>query len=68
MKNLASWRTTVGGVVLFLSIVFGELRHGFDSDPATVVDWNSIVTAFGALWLGLSARDDGVTSEAAGAK
>lgn len=65
---MASWKTTAGGVVLFLSILFGELQHGFDDKEETQVNWNNIVAAIGALWLGYSARDNNITSKRAGAK
>lgn len=66
--KLASWKTTVGGVVVFLALFFGEIKDEFDSDPATKADWNVIVEGAGILWIGLSARDSNVSSEKAGAK
>jgi hypothetical protein len=63
-----SWRTTVAGVVAFLSVLFGELNAAMDSDPETVANWNLVVAAGGVLYGLWKARDNAVTSEKAGAK
>ena len=63
----ASWKTTVGGVVVFLSLLFGEIEKAFDDDPKTAINFNVIVEAAGLLFVALSARDNDVTSEKAGA-
>lgn len=56
---MQSWKTTIGGIVLFLSLLTGELKFEFDSDPATHANWNIVVAAAAALWTGISARDAG---------
>lgn len=64
----ASWKTTVSGIIVFLSLFFGEIKKEFDSDDKTHANWNVIVEAAGLLWMGLAARDNNVSSEEAGAK
>ena len=63
-----SWRTTIGGIVLFLSLVTSQLNYAFDDDQTTNPDWSIILAAVAGLWTGLVARDNCVTSEQAGAK
>lgn len=65
---IASWKTTAGGAVFFLALLFGELQHGFDDNPETTINWNVVVAGIAALWTGLSARDNNVSSEKAKAK
>lgn len=62
---VASWKTTAGGVVFFLALLFGQLEFAFDDKPETNIDWNLIVAGAAALWTGLTARDNAVTSERA---
>lgn len=64
----ASWRTTVAGIVAALSILFHQANALLDSDPTTVFDADQIVAAIGILLMGISARDNNVTSEQAKAK
>jgi hypothetical protein len=64
----ASWRTTVAGIVAALSIFFHQANALLDSDPKTVFDADQVVAAIGILLMGISARDNSVTSEQAKAK
>ena len=69
LKSVAagSWRTTLAGVGTILGAVGAALSALFDSDPLTVVSWPALMAAV-TVGLGLiSARDNVVTSEAAGA-
>ncbi len=63
-----SWKTTVGGIVLAVSLISGELYKLFDEDPKTEPSIAVIIAAVGALGIGINARDNNVTSEQAGAK
>lgn len=63
-----SWQTTVAGVLAALGLAAPQLAKLLDGDTATVCDWTVVLAAAGALWLGVSARDNGVSSERAGAK
>lgn len=64
----ASWRTTAAGIGAILVAVGGALSATFDNDPATVADWSAVIAA-GIAGFGLIfARDNTVSSEAAGAK
>ena len=67
MKN-ASWKTTAAGIVAALSILLHQANAYLDTDPKTVFDLTQVIAAFGMLWMGISARDNNVTSEQAKAK
>lgn len=66
---MASWKTTVCGI---LSIVAAGATLVaiplLDSDPLTVPNWTAFVAAVTAGIGLIFARDNGVTSEQAGAK
>lgn len=63
-KLLTSWRTTLFGSTGLLYI----LSPMIDNDAATVIDWNTAIPAI-LVCLGLmAARDNKVSSEAAGVK
>lgn len=77
MKHLgSSWRTSSSGIALAVGIFVAtcgpQFNTLFDNDPATMPDWSviggSIAALLGALGLGMSSRDNKVTSEQAGAK
>jgi len=63
-----SWRTTAVGVLAGLSLIIGQLTAVFDADPATVFDLEKLIAGLAMLGLGYFARDNKVSSEAAGAK
>lgn len=63
-----SWRTTLAGFVLGLTLIFGQANNMLDNDPSTSFDLQKVLEGLGAMGLGLFARDNGVTSETAGAK
>ena len=62
-----SWKTTLAGVLTVLGIIGTQLGALFDADPLTVINWPILLAAIPGLGL-LAARDNGVTSEKAGAK
>lgn len=70
IKNAAtkSWRTTALGVLAFLGAAAPELAKLLDADAATNPDWRLIVLGVIGLFGGAVARDNKVSSEAAGAK
>lgn len=57
-----SWRTTIAGFALGLSILFGQVHAVTDDDPATGIDMQRVLEALAAMGLGLAARDNGVSS------
>lgn len=63
-----SWRTTVAGVAAFLAALFADIKAVSDDDPETKPNIEMTV-ALGAVAIGLiTARDNKVSSERAGAK
>lgn len=63
-----SYRTTIAGLAAVLTAVASALTALTDADPATVPQWEAVVSAVVA-GLGLMfARDNGVSSEKAGAR
>lgn len=62
----ASWRTLIAGILLAGGILIEEAKTLFDNDPATNPRWEIVTSALGALGFGWFARDDAVSSEAAG--
>lgn len=63
-----SWRTTAAGILAGLSLVISQLLHLIDTDPNTVFSLELFLAGLGALGLGFFSRDNGVSSEEAGAK
>jgi hypothetical protein len=59
---MKSWKTSVGGILLSI----GALLAGFGSEDLKAV--GAALVALGGLLTGVSARDNGVSSEDAGAK
>jgi hypothetical protein len=64
---MKSWKTSVTGIASVLIAVAGAVQLIFDGDPATNPDWNVTVAAVVAGIGLMTARDNSVTSEAAGA-
>jgi uncharacterized membrane protein YhiD involved in acid resistance len=64
----ASWRTTIAGVGAILVAVGSAFAAYFDNDPMTNADWGAVVASIIAGVGLLNARDNKVSSEAAGAK
>lgn len=63
-----SWKTSAAGIGAVLVAVGSALTAMFDNDPATLPDWGAVVAALIAGIGLLFARDNNVSSEAAGAK
>jgi len=63
-----SWKTTTAGVGAILVALGSAMTAMFDADPLTVPDWGAVVAAIIAGIGLISARDNNVTSEQAGAK
>ena len=63
-----SWLTTVLGVIGGLGVLAVALTAELDSDPLTLPNWGTAITAaLGLMGVGAAARDHNVTSEEAGA-
>ena len=63
-----SWKTTAAGIVAGLSILLAQASTLLDEDSKTNPSWTEVVAALGMLGVGFFARDNNVTSKAAGAK
>ena len=67
MKN-KSWKTTVAGIFTFLAVLAPSVTALLDGVESTVPDWGLVVAAAIAMFGLVSARDNNVSSEEAGAK
>lgn len=63
---IKSWKTTVTGLLQFLVILWAEIQFLLDTDPLTNPDWSLIAASLFAFIGLLTARDNDVSSEAAG--
>lgn len=63
-----SWKTTLSGLGPGVAVLLMQLSYLIDGKPETVVNFSEIAVALGVLFVGLSARDNSVSSEQAGAK
>lgn len=63
-----SWKTSATGITGIIIAVLTAAQAMLDNNPATNPDWSAVIVAI-TMGLGLiSARDNNVTSEQAGAK
>jgi hypothetical protein len=62
-----SWKTTMAGVIAIVTAILSAVQLLIDNDPATNPDWTTLIAAIMAGIGLLFARDNNVTSEAAGA-
>lgn len=65
---MKSWKTTAFGILSGLGIIAAQLSYLLDNDPATAFSVEACFAALGIMGVGLFARDNKVSSEAAGAK
>ena len=64
----ASWKTSVMGYAFAILAVVQEMNKSGTVIPHTVEGWIAYVAGFVVAVMGYVARDNGVSSEAAGAK
>lgn len=68
IKKLASSPKTTSVGLAAIAVALGAMMQAvFDNDPTTQPDWASFMAALTAGLVGLFARDNSTTSEAAGA-
>ncbi len=63
----ASWKTSALGWLTLVGVLGVQGMYLLDSDPDTVFSWEALVVALTGAGL-IAARDNGVSSEKAGAK
>ena len=54
MKN---WKTSVGGIAIFVSVLAAQLGAALDADPLTVANWSLLIPAGAACWGLIKAAD-----------
>ena len=64
----SSWRTTCAGIAAIVAAGATACAALFDADPSTVPEWGVVIAAIVAGFGLIAARDNGVSSESAGAK
>lgn len=65
---MKSFKTTILSVLAAAAIIIPQVLFVFDKDPTTNPDFSLIFAAITAGGAGIAARDNGVSSESAGAK
>jgi hypothetical protein len=65
---MTSWKTTAAGIAAIIAALATAVGALFDADPVTMPDWGAVGAAVMAGIGLIAARDNGVTSEHAGAK
>lgn len=65
---MTSWKTTTAGIAAIVAALATAVGALFDADPVTMPDWGAVAAAVMAGIGLIAARDNGVTSEQAGAK
>lgn len=65
---MKSWKTTAAGIAAIVAALATAVGALFDADPVTMPDWGAVAAAVMAGVGLIAARDNGVTSERAGAK
>jgi drug/metabolite transporter (DMT)-like permease len=65
---MKSWKTTTAGIAAIVAALATAVGALFDADPVTMPDWGAVAAAVMAGVGLIAARDNGVTSEQAGAK
>jgi len=62
---MASWRTTLLGIIAGLMLLLPQIGAVIDDNPETNPEYTQIMAALAAMGLGVQARDNGVSSEQA---
>jgi drug/metabolite transporter (DMT)-like permease len=65
---MKSWKTTTAGIAAIVAALATAVGALFDADPVTMPDWGAVAAAVMAGVGLIAARDNGVTSEQAGAR
>lgn len=72
MKNIKAdiqnWRTTIVGFLTGLVLASSQIINLLDSNPETIFDIKILIAAFGAMGIGMFAKDGDKTSEDVGIK
>ena len=72
MKNIKAdiqnWRTTIVGFLTGLVLGASQIINLLDNDPETLCDIKILIAAFGAMGIGVFAKDGHRTSQDLGLK
>jgi hypothetical protein len=64
----SSWKTSITGLMAGLSLLLAQAMTLTDEDPLTNPEYALVISGISMIMMGLSARDNNVTSEQAGLK
>ena len=65
---MKSWKTTLAGIMTFVTLAWNQVQYLLDSDPMTNPEWNLVIAGLIVMVGAIFARDNDVSSEKAGAK
>ena len=65
---MKSWKTTLTGVLQFITILSTQVGYALDSDPLTVINYSLIVASALTMIAFIKSRDNDVSSEDEGVR
>ena len=65
---MKSWKTTLAGIMTFVTLAWNQIQYAIDSDPLTNPEWSLVITGLIAMIGFFKARDNDVSSEDEGVK
>lgn len=65
---MKSWKTTLGGVISQLPVLWSQISSLFDGNAATNPDWAILMGSLAIIWALFQARDNNISSEEVGIK
>jgi len=65
-SDIQSWKTTIIGFLTGLILAASQVINLLDNDPETLFDLKILIAAFGAMGIGVFAKDGDKTSKELG--